>query len=159
MDLYAIVLDRDREIPLDCNQHTLVSHLAVLHHTSALLVKYKTGPDEQHGWFLPNDGLRHLEHPDQAAKRVLREQLGIEEATSKLVEIESFVGNDQSWHLIFDYLAFPKSMKISLGNMIAEGKWFEADKLPVAEEFAHHGWGRAMLAKHVIPQTQSFATR
>ena len=133
---------------MECNKHTLVSHIAVLHHSSALLVRYKVGPDGQQGWFLPNDDLHHLEHPDQAAKRVLKEQVGIEEATLKLAEIESFVGNNETWHLIFDYLAFPRTMNLAPGRTIAEARWFEIGKLPPAEDFAHHGWGRTVLVKH-----------
>ena len=135
---------------MECNKHTLVAHIATLHHSSALLVKYKVGPDDQQGWFLPNDDLHHLEHPEQAAKRILKEQVGIADATLKLVEIESFVGKNQTWHLIFDYLAFPKTMKVSQRGAIAEAKWFEIEKLPPTEEFAHHGWGRTVLVKHAL---------
>jgi ADP-ribose pyrophosphatase YjhB (NUDIX family) len=139
---------------LECGKHTLVSHIAVLHHSSALLVQYSAGHDGQHGWFLPNDELRHVEHPEQAAKRILNEHLGIEDAILKLVEIESFVGNNESWHIIFDYLAFPRTMKVSPGPTVSEAKWFEIDKLPSAEEFAHHGWGRAALVKHALAKAQ-----
>jgi len=131
----------------NCPKHTLVSHVAVLHHNSALLVKYREMPDSQSGWFLPNDGLRHVEHPEEGAKRILRDQLGIRPSTLKLGQIESFVGNDKSWHLVFDYLAFPLSMKISLGPNVKEALWFEIDKLPPASEFAHHGWGHSTLLK------------
>src|SRR5438874_9509990 len=89
---------------MECNTHTLVAHIATLHHSSALLVKYRVGPDNQEGWFLPNDDLHHLEHPDEAARRILKEQAGIDDATLKLAESESFMGNNQTWHLIFDYL-------------------------------------------------------
>src|SRR5215467_6887971 len=137
---------------MECAKHTLVAHIAPLHHSSALLVKYKVGPDGQQGWFLPNDDLHHLEHPDHAAKRILLEQVGIENATLKLAEIESFVGNNQTWHLIFDYLAFPRTMKVSTGPTVAEAKWYEIEQLPSSEEFAHHGWGRAVLVKHALSQ-------
>jgi len=134
---------------IECRAHTLVSHVAVLHHTSALLVKYRDteSVDGQTGWFLPNDGLRHLEHPENGAKRILKEQLGIENPTLKLVEIESFVGDNKSWHLIFDYLAFPTSKDITKSEAIADDQWFEIEKLPSPEEFAHHGWGRGLLLK------------
>lgn len=140
---------------MECDKHTLVSHVAVLHHSSALLVKYDSGHDEQPGWFLPNDSLHHLEHPEEAAKRVLKQHLGIGEATLKLVEIESFVGNNETWHLIFDYLAFPRTMKLSLGPVVKEAKWFEIDSLPTAREFAHHGWGRSVLLKHALPKAHT----
>ncbi len=138
---------------LDCNLHTLVSHAAVLHHTSALLIKYKDAEafDGQTGWFLPNDGLRPVEHPEVGVKRILKDQVGIQNATLKLVEIESFIGDNKSWHLIFDYLAFPSSKDVVKGNGVAEAKWFEIEKLPSPQEFAHHGWGRGLLLKHAKP--------
>ena len=137
---------------MECTQHTLVAHVAVLHHSSTLLVKYKPEPDGQTGWFLPNDGLKHLEHPDQAVKRILKEQLGIIDASTKMVEIESFVGNNETWHMIFDYLAFPRTMHVSPSPVLTEARWFEIDQLPALEQFAHHGWGRTVLVKHAIPK-------
>lgn len=135
---------------MTCNEHTLVVQVAVLHHSSALLVKYgdKSQYDNQSGWFLPNDELQHVEHPEVAARRVLRSQAGIENATLKLVDVESFVGDAKTLHFSFDFLAFPMTMKVAKGEGVAEARWFEIDKLPVAEEFAHKGWGRAVLMKH-----------
>ncbi len=135
-------------IALDCKAHTIVCHVAVLHHNSALLVKYAEMIDQQRGWFLPNDDLRHVEHPEAGTKRILKEQVGIEDSTTKLVDIESFIGNNKTWHLIFDYLAFPTNMNVTKGKGIQEAKWFEIDRLPPAEEFAHNGWGRAVLLKN-----------
>src|SRR5438445_13840554 len=105
---------------MECNTHTLVAHIAALHHSSALLVKYRVGRDSQEGWFLPNDDLHHLERPGQAARRSSKEQAGIDDATLRLAEIESVVGNNQTWHLIFDYLAFTLSMNASPGKGVAE---------------------------------------
>src|SRR5260370_14663205 len=59
---------RVRLLPMECNTHTLVVQVAPLHHSSALLLKYRISPDNQQGWFLPNDDLHHLEHPEQAAQ-------------------------------------------------------------------------------------------
>ena len=97
---------------------------------------------------MPNDELRHVEHPEVAAKRVLKAQVGIENATLKLVDVESFIGDAKTWHLSFDYLAFPRTMNMVRGEGVAEAKWFEIDKLPGLEDWAHMGWGRAVLMKH-----------
>ena len=99
-----------------------------------------------------------MEHPDQAARRILKDHVGLDDATLKLVEIESFAGNNESWHLIFDYLAFPRTMKLSAGPIISEAMWFEIDKIPSAEEFAHHGWGKSVLLKHALPKTHAATT-
>jgi hypothetical protein len=87
---------------------------------------------------------------------VLKTQLGIENATLKLVDIESFIGDAKTWHLSFDYLAFPTSMNLVKGEGVAEAKWFEINKLPMLEDWAHKGWGRAVLLKHakVVPVAQ-----
>jgi ADP-ribose pyrophosphatase YjhB (NUDIX family) len=138
---------------MSCREHTLVVHIAVLHHNSALLVKYSDTSqyDNQPGWFLPNDELKHVEHPEAAAKRTLRAQVGIENSTLKLVDVESFIGDAKTWHLSFDYLAFPLTMNTVKGDGVAQAEWFEIDKLPRPEEFAHRGWGRAVLMKHARP--------
>jgi len=132
-----------------CKDHTLVSHVAVLHGNSALLVKYRDPEqyDGQTGWFLPNDSLRHVEHPEEGAKRVLKEQLGLQKVSLELVQIESFVGDNKSWHLIFDFKTRQLDTAISLGKDLAQAKWVEIDKLPPNEEFAHGGWGRRVLLR------------
>ena len=33
------------------------------------------------------------------------------------------------------------------GGEVTEAAWFELDELPPASEFAHNGWGRAVLLK------------
>ncbi len=132
-----------------CKDHTLVSHVAVLHGNSALIVKYRDPSqyDGQTGWFLPNDSLRHVEHPEEGAKRVLREQLGIQKVSLELVQMESFVGDNGSWHLIFDFKADAPEATLSLSKEIAQAKWVEVDKLPPNSEFAHGGWGRGVLLR------------
>ncbi len=89
-----------------------------------------------------------MEHPEVGARRVLKDQVGIENATLKLVDIESFIGDAKTWHLSFDYLAFPTTMNVTTGEGVADARWFEIDKLPTMDEFAHRGWGRAVLLKH-----------
>src|SRR2546421_9055288 len=110
---------------MECNTHTLVAHVAALHHSSALLVKYRAGPDDQEGWFLPNDDLHPLEHPEQAAMRILKEQAGIGDSTLKLAEIECFMGNNETWCLIYDYLGCTRTMNLSLGETVTDLRWFE----------------------------------
>src|SRR6266480_2869622 len=117
-------MEKPKASSMECNKHTLVAHVAALHHSSALLLKYRVGPDSQQGWFLPNDDLHHLEHPEQAARRILKEQAGVDDSTLKLAEM----------------------------------RWFEIDKLPPAEDFAHHGWGRAVLVKHALGKAQPLTT-
>lgn len=136
-------------LALACKEHSLICHVAVVHERSALLVRYRdpSGYDGQTGWFNPNDALRHAEDPRVAARRILKEQTGIEKVSLKLVEVESFIGNDGSWHLVFDYLASPVSMTVTKGEGVMQASWFDIDKLPPANEFSHEGWGRGLLLR------------
>jgi len=83
----------------------LVVDIAVFSSGKVLLVKYadENKYDHQKGWFLPDDLMKAGEHPEDAALRILKQQLGIENVNVELGEIESFTGNDKSWHLVFHY--------------------------------------------------------
>lgn len=135
-----------------------------------LLVRYTDTNkyDLQKGWFIPDDGVNHGEHPDDAALRILKQQLGVEGVTPELAFIESFTGNDKSWHLVFHYyiridqiggisfaklsemkgktIDMPKNDKeeIILNPVedIAEMKWFDVNALPDKKDIAHGGWAK-----------------
>src|SRR5207247_3477140 len=63
-----------------CTVHKLVADIALFSGRRVLLVKYRDVAryDGQRGWFLPDDFLVHEEHPQDAAKRIAREQTGVE---------------------------------------------------------------------------------
>jgi len=54
---------------MDCTVHKLVADVAVLADRQVLLVRYQDtrNYDGQRGWFLPDDYLMFVEHPDEAA--------------------------------------------------------------------------------------------
>jgi ADP-ribose pyrophosphatase YjhB (NUDIX family) len=59
-----------------CHVHKLVADVCLISDDGVLLVRYQepSGYDGERGWFLPDDFLRHSEHPDGAAKRILRDR-------------------------------------------------------------------------------------
>lgn len=61
-----------------CGLHKLVADVALLAEGHVLMVRYRDTSkyDNQSGWFLPDDFLAHLEHPDDAAKRIVRIRQG-----------------------------------------------------------------------------------
>ena len=128
-----------------CTVHKLVADIAVFAGRNVLLVRYRdlTRYDGQKGWFLPDDFLAHEEHPEEAAKRIAREQTGIGLRDVRLSHIESF-GNG-SWHLIFHYTANVPASTITPGPNIAAIEWFEPTKLPARSDFAHDGWAIDVL--------------
>lgn len=89
----------------DCAVHKLVADLGIFAGRRVLPVKYRDVAryDGQRGAFLPDDFLGHQAHPQEAAKRIAKEQAGLALRTVRLGHIESF--GDGAWHLIFHYRA------------------------------------------------------
>src|SRR3990172_1954998 len=119
----------------ECSLHRLVADVCVLAEHQILLVRYKDTNkyDGQAGWFLPDNYLAYLEHPETAAQRILQEQVGLDETELTLSHIESF-GNGW-WHLVFHYrVKLPKPLPLRLGENIAAADWFDLDALPDLSE-------------------------
>lgn len=126
-----------------CQVHKLVADVCLTAEGKVLMVRYDdtSGYDGEEGWFLPDDYLRHTEHPDEAARRILKDQAGRSAADLRLSHIESFEGNGY-WHLIFHYEAtVSEASPPATGVNVKAVEWFPLDDLPRAEEVAHGGWG------------------
>jgi ADP-ribose pyrophosphatase YjhB (NUDIX family) len=132
----------------ECAVHSLIADCAVLAGGRTLLVRYADANryDHQAGWFVPDDEVRYLEHPEAAARRILLEQVGIEAPSVHLSHIESFRGNNRTWHLAFHYVADLGHEPVAKPSPdVATTRWFPLDDLPPASEVAHHGWARQIL--------------
>jgi ADP-ribose pyrophosphatase YjhB (NUDIX family) len=126
----------------------LVADVAVFVGDRVLLVRYKDTRkyDGQAGWFLPDDYLHRLEHPEAAAQRILKEQIGLQGPGLKLGLIESFEGNG-AWHLIFHYVGrLGTQVDVNPGPNIAAAEWFPLGRLPERSTMAHDGWAADVLA-------------
>ena len=133
---------------MDCTKHRLVADIAVIAEGQVLMVRYRDTRryDGQAGWFVPDDFLAHEEHPDRAASRIAKEQLGTVVRNPRLAFVESF-GNG-AWHLIFHYRADLERMpRVQAGENVAAAEWFDLRKLPPPSEVAHRGWGRSTIAR------------
>ena len=127
------------------HQVKLICDICVLAEMKVLLVKYKDSNkyDHQKGWFLADDVINFNEHPDDAAARILKEQLDCESSELKLHHMESFIGNDKSWHLIFHYEVYLENMHlVKCCDEIESYEWFDYDELPDEKDVAHHGWAK-----------------
>ncbi len=126
---------------MECKAHKLVADIAVISEGHILMVQYRdtTRYDGQTGWFLPDDFLENLEHPDDAAVRIGKSQLGLDVSSARLGFIESF--GDGAWHLIFHYRADPvRKPAVRKGDNVVAMEWFDLRSLPPPAEVAHHGW-------------------
>lgn len=129
----------------ECRAHRLIADVTLVAGGEVLLVRYRDVRryDGQHGWFLPDDALQALEHPDEGARRILRDQVGIDVPVT-LDHIESF-GNGV-WHLVFHYRAeAAEQVPVRAGENVADARWFDRASLPASNEMAHEGWGLDVL--------------
>jgi len=125
-----------------CQVHKLVADVCLTAESKVLMVRYEdtSGYDGEQGWFLPDDYLRHSEHPEQAARRILAEQTGHSAEDLRLNHIESFEGNGY-WHLIIHYAGtLAQATKPVAGHNVKAIEWFALNRLPEADEVAHGGW-------------------
>lgn len=126
----------------------LVADVALFARDRVLLVKYEDTSryDGQKGWFLPDDYLGHVEHPRDAAARIVRDQAGFEPPDLTLDHIESF-GNG-AWHLIFHFRAsLREPVPPSRGDNVEAAEWFPLGALPEPDDVAHHGWALDVISK------------
>jgi ADP-ribose pyrophosphatase YjhB (NUDIX family) len=125
----------------------LVADIAVVADRRVLLVRYEdvSRYDGQRGWFLPDDYLADGEHPDAAARRILRDQAGLQ-LEPELAEIESLTNG--AWHLIFHYRAAASAPdSVRCGANVSRAEWFPLDALPPDAEQAHQGWAADVLSR------------
>jgi ADP-ribose pyrophosphatase YjhB (NUDIX family) len=133
-----------------CQVHKLVADTCLIAGGRVLLVRYKDTSryDGQEGWFLPDDFLWHLEHPEDAARRILLEQVHVSPPQLTLSHIESFDGD--AWHLIFHYRAqLAEIPTLDPGENLRDAEWFALEALPAASDVAHHGWALDVIRKTV----------
>jgi NUDIX domain len=120
-----------------------VADVAVLAEGQVLLVRYRDSAkyDNEAGWFLPDDELQYLEHPERGGTRILKDQLGLSGVKARLDHIESFKGNSGAWHMSFHSKAdLERKPRLWPSDALASAEWFELGKLPPRNEVAHHGW-------------------
>ena len=133
---------------MECGIHKLVADVALIAKDHVLFVRYRDTSkyDGQRGWLLPDDFLAHLEHPQDAARRIAREQAGIEMLDLRLADVESF--NGDAWHLVFHYVArLEEAVPVAENGNVAAARWFPLEELPPRSEVGHHGWGLETLGR------------
>ncbi|MGI0091731.1 MAG: NUDIX domain-containing protein [Nitrososphaerales archaeon] len=104
------------------------SFVLVKRGTENVLLTKRLKPEFNKGkWTVPGVVIGYGEHPEAAAKRLVKEQLGSEPRNMKLVEIQSF--GDKHWDLCFVYEASIDGVgKVS--EDIEHADYFDFAKLP-----------------------------
>ena len=126
----------------------LIADVVITAEGRVLMIEPAGGQDGETGWFLPDDLMREVEHPEAAAARVLDEQLGLTAADLTLNHVDSFTGNDGTWHLAFHYVArFDTIPALNPAARITRTGWFARDDLPPRDQTAHGGWHLGVIKR------------
>jgi len=128
---------------MENKEYKLIADVTVCKGKQVLLVRYadSTNQGDTIGWSLPDELITYGEHPTDEVNKILKDQLGLEYASPSLDHIESFIGQDASWHLVFHFnVELDYETKITASNEIANCEWFAIDDLPHKDEVTHDGW-------------------
>lgn len=105
-----------------------VSSFAIIKNGSKVLLVKRLGPEFTAGkWTIPSSLINIGEHPEQAIKRIVREQVGAETRNVKFLDIQSY--GDKHWDLCFVYECTIDSVG-KLSQDIERAEYFDKGKLP-----------------------------
>ncbi len=105
-----------------------VSSFAIIKNGNKLLLVKRIRPEFTAGkWTFPSSLINIGEHPEQAIKRVIKEQVGAEAKNVKLLEVQSY--GDKHWDLCFVYRADIDSIG-KLSQDIEKAEYFDRGSLP-----------------------------
>ncbi len=128
-----------------------ICDVVVFSNNHLAMVDYNIGPDNQTGWYLPNDLLENCEDPLDAARRIVKNHFSAECKFLRLAYTESFTGNDGTWHLAFHYACHIDNRELANNEFIKKVSWFDKDKLPNSDQVAHHGWYK-IIAQRIVDE-------
>ena len=111
-----------------CDIHALEANIVIQQDSSVLLVRPRAPSDGAEGWRLPGDMLRFGEAPETCARRILRDQLGLEPEWLALAEVESSVDGGV-WSLVFHFRC-DADRRPAPGPAMAEARFFQIEHLP-----------------------------
>ncbi len=94
---------------------------------------------EAQRWSLPGWELEPYEHPDDAARQLLVDFLGLPEAPTRLVFVDSFRGR-RGWHVTFNYGTATDAEPLCQ----RPSQWFAPDSFP---RTVHGRWERDVAAR------------
>lgn len=117
----------------------LLADIVVLDDSAVLLVQPAEPSDGREGWRLPGESLRQGEHPEACARRVLKDELGMEPDVVSLADVESL--DNESWRVIFHYRC-DADRRPEPAPSIREVRFFQLEHLP---QMAYGSWVRDVV--------------
>lgn len=105
-----------------------ISSFAIIKKENKLLLVKRVKPEFTAGkWTFVSSLINIGEHPEQAIKRIVREQVGAEAKNVKLIDVQSY--GDKHWDICFVYEAMIDSTG-TLSQDVEKSEYFERGKLP-----------------------------
>jgi ADP-ribose pyrophosphatase YjhB (NUDIX family) len=138
---------------MTCSVKPIVT-VSLIENGQVLYVELKDGPDSESGLFLPNDILKQGEDPYEGARRVAKEQAGVSIQRPNLIDVDSFEGNDGTWHLALHFRAdVANRSALAAGKSVSQFRWSAASALPPDSNVAHRGWYNSIAQRALQHRT------
>lgn len=106
--------------------------IAIIKKGNKFLLTLRNQPDKKkyHAkWQLPGGAVEFGEHPQEALKREIKEELGLKIISAKLIPY-LFHRTDENWHGVFvNYLCEIEQAEIILNEEALEFQWFEKEQI------------------------------
>lgn len=118
----ALKLDKDHETPEGEAVH--ISSFVIAKNGDKILMLRKPDRKNEIHWHLPARLLNYGEHPDDAAKEICKEWLGVNEIP-KFVEVQTFLAHH--WDICFVYEIKPSKVSI---KQFKEYNFFDKNEMP-----------------------------
>lgn len=114
--------------------HPTVGVGVVVWHQDRVLLVQRARPPRQGQWSLPGGGVQLGETLADAARRELREEVGLEVDLGEIVATLDLIDRDPEqrvrYHFVLvDYLAETRSADLQPGDDAADARWFTFDQL------------------------------
>jgi ADP-ribose pyrophosphatase YjhB (NUDIX family) len=139
-----------------CGVHQLIADVTLMCENNILMMRTRSGvvSEDHDGWYLPDDYVGDLEHPDSAARRILEEQTNVSVDSVRLSHFDSFVAGDGTWNLAFHYTAHVEAVEDVGTDDSLEFHWFNMADMPEPSEVSNFGRPLAVINRTAKSATE-----
>lgn len=123
-------LPRRRDYP----ELPLVGAGALIHDRGKILLVKRTNEPNRGRWALPGGLVELGESVEDAVKREVKEEVGLDVEVERLIDIADDIHQDERGrvryhYILLDYLARPMSGKVTLNAESSSSRWFDPEEV------------------------------
>jgi hypothetical protein len=127
----------------------VIVNLMLSHGQSILFVRYSSMPDQQAGLLLPSAVVAVGGQVQDVPIEIMREQLGIPAIATRIKDVDSFVGQDGTWHIALTFSGDIASTDLKLAEVISEACWLSPPSFG-ERKLAHSAWTRSIIKRALV---------